>query len=214
MSSFFESQNMPMIFAGFDPGGENAFGWAVLTLNNCQLKLDSSGTCSYALSALEALSNALRGRKPKAIGIDAPLHWVASGDREADKIVRGLVREAKGMPSTVNHVNSLRGACIVQGVLIAHLTQLRWEKEKTLVTEAHPKALLQVSSSARKWANRLKLQNKPEHERDAALAAYCAHAFAFTKKSRNWRNLVSPNEQELFFPSGKEAAYFFPAGID
>ena len=58
-----------------------------------------------------------------AAGIDSPLFWVASGDRQADKRVRKGMKlfNAPNVGGTVQRVNSLRGACVVQGIMAAHL---------------------------------------------------------------------------------------------
>lgn len=113
----------------------------------------------------------------------------------------------KGRSSTVISVNSLRGACLVQGVLAAKEVKQRWAQAK--VTEAHPKALFEISREARKWIKDLKLESEPsEHIRDAALAAFAA--YAYWEKMAGWINLVSQEGGEPFFPSGYTAAYYFP----
>jgi hypothetical protein len=113
---------------GFDPGGQNAFGWAVLACSDNQLTFIASGVCSNARDSL----NGAAGKCPSdpiAVGIDAPLIWSESGDRQCDRFVRGAVLRktaatGRRAGSTVSHVNSLRGACLVQGVLVAAFRQI------------------------------------------------------------------------------------------
>jgi hypothetical protein len=115
------------------------------------------------------------------------------------------VCSAGGQSGTVSHVNSLRGACLVQGVLIARLSRERWPEVP--ITESHPKALLRLSAQAREFAAGSDLQSIGEHGRDAALGAYAAHAMV--AQSEGWHNLVT-QERAPFFPGGSNVAYWFP----
>jgi hypothetical protein len=191
-----------MQIVGFDPGGENAFGWAVLSGTDCNLSLVASGTCSGAPAALLAARIAT-SIAPIAFGTDAPLFWVQAGDRKADETVRKMVCDAGGKSGTVSHVNSLRGACLVQGVLVTRLAAELWPS--AMITEAHPKALLAVSLAAKDFASRTVWPT--EHERDAALAAYTA--FALATQTDGWHDLAA-TEQSPFFPGGARVAYWFP----
>lgn len=194
-----------MIFLGFDPGGISSFGWACL-------RVDESGAVISLMTGLSsnaagAFHEARRVAEfaPVAVGIDAPLFWVTEGDRKADALIRKLVCAAGGHSGTVGHVNSLRGACLVQGVMAARIVADTWPS--TMVTEAHPKALLHIDPAARDFLAR-NLPNAPtEHERDAALAAFSAWAAA--ERFSGWCDLVTERE-EPFFPSGHLVTYWFP----
>jgi len=194
-----------MWFLGFDPGGQNSFGWAVLLVGSSGHPEDlKTGVCSDAIAALDR-ANRFVGTAPTAIGIDAPLYWSAAGDRKADARIRKLVCTAGGKSGTVGHVNSLRGACLVQGALIAYHASELWPS--ATITEAHPKALLRVSYGAQGF-HKSQLHSVPtEHERDAGLAAYSAWAAA--TRLPGWRNLVA-EEVAPFFPSGRQITYWFP----
>lgn len=168
------------------------------------LSLVASGTCSSAPAALSA-ARAATSIAPIAFGTDAPLFWVEAGDRKADEIVRKMVCAAGGKSGTVNHVNSLRGACLVQGVLVVRFAAELWPS--AMITEAHPKALLAVSRAAQDFATRIERLVNTEHERDAALAAYTA--FALATQTDGWHDLVA-TELSPFFPCGRRVAYWFP----
>jgi len=75
-------------------------------------------------------------------GIDSPLFWVANGDRRVDQAVRAKMQAlgARSVWGTVQSVNSLRGACLAQGILAAQLLRSRFPNIR--ITESHPKALL------------------------------------------------------------------------
>jgi predicted nuclease with RNAse H fold len=193
-----------MRYVGFDPGGIKAFGWAVLEDGASGLDLVASGTCSSALNALNEAQEAC-GEVPAGFATDAPLFWVDAGDRKADAIVRTLVCSLKGQSGTVSHVNSLRGACLVQGVQVTRLACNRWPPAK--VTEAHPKALLRVEEGARSFLKRINISASKDHEKDAALAAYAAAAFV--NQTDGWHDL-SLQEADPFFPGGTKVAYWFP----
>lgn len=194
-----------MYILGFDPGGLNRFGWASLRADKAGRPLAlKTGLCS---GASVAVCQAGRAAKllPIAIGIDAPLFWVANGDRQSDSHVRKLVCAAGGSSGTVGHVNSLRGACLVQGVLTACRVKESWPT--AAITEAHPKALLRVHPRAHEFLRVHLPHPNSEHERDAALAAYAALALVLC--FAGWQNLML-KESAPFFPGGHEVSYWFP----
>ena len=135
-----------MVLLGFDPGGINSFGWATLHLDEAGEFV--SLTTGVASNAPDAVRNAGQSAAsaPAGVGIDAPLFWVEKGDRRADSHVRNRVVAAGGHAGTVNSVNSLRGACLVQGILTTRLVAASWPS--AIVTEAHPKALLRLWAEA------------------------------------------------------------------
>ena len=194
-----------MIFLGFDPGGINCFGWAVLETDDAgEFVTLNTGVVSNAPDAVKRASESL-SVWPDGVGIDAPLFWVEQGDRLADFAIRRRVVAAGGQSGTVSSVNSLRGACLVQGVLAARLIADRWPL--AVVTEAHPKALLRLYPQARLFAKEYVSLDQEEHARDAALAAFAARAAV--ARHQGWCNLVL-TEIGPIFPGGKEVSYWFP----
>jgi len=193
-----------MVILGFDPGGINNFGWATLHVNDVgEIVSLATGVTSNAPKAFRNAAEKATSA-PAGVGIDAPLFWVQEGDRRVDSYLRNRVRAAGGHNGTVNSVNSLRGACLVQGILTARLVDAKWPS--AIITEAHPKALLLLHPEAELVTNRLPLIHR-EHERDAALAAFAAWAAVTARQS--WCNLV-PIEVGPFFPGGREVSYWFP----
>ena len=188
-------------FVGSDPGGESAMGWCVMTVRDADVRLDT-GTCTGADTCLNMIASCVDG-SPVAVGIDAPLYWTYDGDRVSDCRIRAAVATAGGSSGTVNHVNSLRGACLVQGILAAVAIAQRWPS--TRVTEAHPKALLRVWPEADAFVS--KHPFRTDHERDAALGAYAAKAYH--EHSPGWVDWIS-RENNVFLPSGRPVAYWFP----
>jgi hypothetical protein len=105
-----------------------------------------------------------------------------------------------GIPSgTVQSVNSLRGAVVVQGILLA--MRLRERAPAVAITETHPEALLIARKFNRApWsriADAFKLKGREPsnmHRRDALLGAVAAREGA----SGRWRDLsLDRNPDEL-----------------
>ena len=202
---------MAKLYVGFDPGGQDAFGWSICAGEGKRLSLKKWGSVNNCFEAFESVAHECKKQTPDAIGIDAPLFWNYSGDRNADLAVRKLVKVHGGRPATVNHVNSMRGACLVQGVLVARLARNRWPN--VLITEAHPKALKQVLQEARAFRKTLPKEGEDgDHKHDAALAAYSAWiAHAQTRaQTKDWQNLApTRNSDEVYVPVG-QVCYWFP----
>lgn len=201
-----------MVILGFDPGGKKQFGWCVAQApKNDHLQLRASDIASHAAEAVAAaLRKAGELGRVEAAGIDSPLFWVADGDRKADKSIRDAMKRlgAPNVGGTVQQVNSLRGACLIQGIMAAHL--LRRELPEIRITESHPKALLWLLQVARvdrpvaevgiSHLSDLIESESPrlsDHERDAALGAVAA--LAMIDKRSGWRDLCR-EETNAFTP--------------
>lgn len=192
---------LAMQFLGIDPGGKHAFGWCVLTVDRQSVRL-TTGVGS-GVAAIEVAASHLDG-PPVAVGIDAPLYWVADGDRVADRAIRRAVRAGGGQSGTVAHLNSLRGACVVVGVMAAVAVHRRWPGAR--ITESHPKALLRLLPDADAFVGAHRFAT--EHERDAAIGAWSAWAVA--SERGGWIDWVG-TEQAPHFPTGFRVEYRFPA---
>lgn len=196
------------LFFGFDPGGQNNFGWAVLEMGNSdQAKILDKGTVSDAQQAISEALRAAESVAPKGVGIDAPLHWTLNGSRQVDQYLRSKIKGA----GRVQQVNSLRGACLVQGVLAAKIIRARYPNIP--ITETHPKALWEIWEHAQFFAEKhceaYNVNPQCQHESDAILSAYCAWNMAI--KNENWEDLLINRESgEYFFPAGSPSIYWFP----
>jgi len=189
-----------MALLGLDPGGAGSFGWCVVDDGaDLPLRVRVAGVADDAAAALAAVDRACTGTEVVAAGIDAPMFWTTSGDRLVDKYVRTAICKLGASGGTVGHVSSLRGACLVQGMVAAMM--LRQKNPKIPVTEAHPKAALWMLGEATKTrkvaaitANALAKYfdvgahaMTSDHERDAALGALSA--WAMLHRARGWKDL-------------------------
>jgi hypothetical protein len=211
-----------MWVAGFDPGGKESFGWCLSEkLPDQPLRIHAYGCAD---GAKVAVSNALKklptGEKLAGAGVDSPLYWSIPGDRSADVIVRSGIKalDAPNPAGTVQSPNSLRGACLIQGVLAALL--LRESHPGLRITESHPKALLWLMHIATPrrleptitqtdLTNLVNCSNALcDHERDAALGAVAA--VAMLEQWPGWQNLAD-DEVDTHLPAGP-VEYWMPLG--
>jgi predicted nuclease with RNAse H fold len=171
---------------GADPGGKSQFGVAALDNNG----LFKTWLCSSVDEALAKIA------EPTGIGIDSPLWWSSGegGGRFADSWLRRTYRIA---PGTVQSVNSLKGAAVVQGVTLA--LRLRRSDPSIPITESHPKALI-VALKLPNWeaiCGRFGLHGsepKTEHERDAVLSAVAAREGSLGHWKLDLSEHVGPSE--------------------
>jgi hypothetical protein len=223
--AFLQEGRKMSVLLGFDPGGEDGFGWCVADYApELPLPLRALGVVDNVHDALrEVMARVSSGEQIVAAGIDAPLFWVSCGDRKADCILRTELRQL-GSPhpgGTVQAVNSLRGACLVQGMLTA--VRLRETLESLPITESHPKAILWllrvanrnqhpsgISLSSLSQFQVQKSYEGTDHERDAALAMLSA--WAMLSQPPGWRNLYG-EESRPYSPLSPPLGYWMPEAI-
>lgn len=220
------SDGGPAVLLGFDPGGAegNHFGWAVLRCKSIPpLEVIDVGQCSNARDAVQAaLSVADRqSSRIAAAAIDAPLAWVPHEGRQVDQRVRRQVAEAScpEPAGTVQHVNSLRGACLVGGIMAA--VELRRRIPTLLISESHPKALIYLLSLANgillpgqcklsgmsDWLAPVSTKAASDHARDAAIAGLSA--WAMVHQPPGWQDHYR-EEVALYSPVDSNLGYWMP----
>jgi hypothetical protein len=200
-----------MTWFGADPGGADAFGVALLR--------ESGLFDAEIVSCADDAVGWLRDRQVAltAAGIDAPLWWssAAGGDRRADQ----TLRKTRARP--IQQANSLRGAALVQGVMLA--IRLREYSLAPQITEAHPKALLRALSLAggdddeqwRKIAEKFGLvgempEEDNDHKRDALLAAIAAREGSTGVWTRDLARDCSSSEQDPARVPWGPVSYWWP----
>ena len=130
------------VLLGFDPGGAGAFGWCVAEHSpELPIRVLRTGIANHAEDAVAAARRKLSPADSViGAGIGAPLFWTAAGDRRSDQLIRTQILALGAQPGSVQHVSSLQGACLVQGMLAAML--LRDLYPALPLSESHPKAFL------------------------------------------------------------------------
>ena len=128
---------------GFDPGGigeGGRFGWSVCQADKYGLRCLKTGLAIDARDALCQVDNEMAGNQEVlAAGIDAPMFWGFRGYRVIDRKIQQVLKDNCKPSETVIHVNSLRGACSVQGVLLGKYLHETYPDLQ--ITETHPTAL-------------------------------------------------------------------------
>jgi Protein of unknown function (DUF429) len=184
-----------MIFLGFDPGGKNKFGCAML---NPATKMIAATRAKSVEHALEWAVNKSLGEEVAAAGIDTLLFWqtTTAGWRGADEYLKDTYRECR---NSVSSSNSLYGAMAVQGAVLAWKLREKWPT--VFLTETHPKVLWhciqksveypradlwqgEAPSTVGDWllAEKLTGEIQNEDEFDAVLSAWAA----LQAYSKNW----------------------------
>jgi len=186
-NSYQASSKNPDFYLGFDPGGQGAFGWCVLEEFKNRI-IRYSGTSYNLDQTLSQIKFKLNDFIPVSAGIDAPLYWPLRGSRQVDDALKKcLINNKYPYPhGTVQHINSLRGACLAQGIMLAHELRKLWPSIP--LTEAHPKAYIHGFNL---WSNderqlNINSSTMTEHERDAIASAVAAMAMA--KKDPLWED--------------------------
>ncbi len=209
------------LFLGFDPGGNNAFGWSVCEEVDDGLKRLAFDLADHAEDAVTQVNRAVEACSNvsiPAVGIDAPLlvHR-RKGKRSIDQNLRDALTRKKfpgSVSGTVQEVNSLQGAATLQGgLLVAQLVKMPWAQD-TKITESHPKAFRYLIAHTGqdylvKTADRLTKDlitcEKPEshkrdecevckqdsHKVDATLCAIAAWAATKSASLPNWCDLYT-----------------------
>ena len=212
---------------GFDPGGQGRpgskgnFGWSICKeVGGCLSPPEpgKTGLARDAGDALDQVRNNLPANPPVlAAGIDAPLFWSKRGNRRVDCVLREALKEAGFPPGkvggVVQAVNSLQGACLVQGILLASYLHETWPRLP--ITEAHPKALqyLLCHIGKSEMVQRLLTAGlvHHSHEWDATLAAVAAWAMRHRCNSPDWQDLY-PQEHCPVRPFNTPVSYWMPVG--
>lgn len=131
---------------GYDPGGKNANGVALLEIGSYLEILDYSvATVDSQYDAEQWLNNNLS--KPLlAVGIDSFLHWerTSGSSRQIDTFLRTTLSGTAAITSVLNS-NSTRGSMTIQGIIMA--MELRKKYPHLIINEAHPKVTYYVHTN-------------------------------------------------------------------
>jgi hypothetical protein len=212
------------VLLGFDPGGAGAFGWCVAEHSpELPIRVLRTGIANHAEDAVAAARRELSPADSViGAGIDAPLFWTAAGDRRSDQLIRTQILALGAQPGSVQHVSSLQGACLVQGMLAAML--LRDLYPALPLSESHSKAFLWLTGFATDASppGTIALSHLPrlltsdgravsDHERDAALATLSA--WAMLTHPTDWTELHRL-ELHPYTPLAQPLEYWIPSSTN
>ena len=189
---------------GFDPGGKQGrghFGWSICQVARGILEPPAAVQVGVAHDALEARESVLGALPDNATvlsaGIDAPLFWGNRGYRHVDEVLK---RSLAAVANSVCHINGMRGACLIQGVVLAHHLRGRWPGLE--ITECHPRVLNHLLTLAGQdpWEQHLMANIRADpggHKRDATRAAISA--WAMVENLNDWIDIY-PREPDPVHP--------------
>jgi hypothetical protein len=197
---------MASLWVGADPGGDGNFGLAFLHADS------DRATATTVSSVEEAVKRIAEQGEPRGLGIEAPMWWSTrpGGGRKVDQKLRD---KYKIHPGTVQSANSLAGAVLVGGAMLAYRVRERFPH--TRITEAHSKALLGAGFQCLLKCVKYDEANANEHKRDALIAAICARE-GFEKR---WGEDLAkdrwPEEQDPLSPCFwlSPVHYFWPESV-
>lgn len=187
--------------AGFDPGGKskgNKFGWCVASLR--PWRVIGKGAASCADDAFCRASRIVGENCGNlvAAGVDAPLVWARDGGmREADKHVQEW--------GTAQAVNSIWGACLAQGFLLAKI--LETKHPECLITETNPKPLLEWLKRHSEVPDGVVERGDSEDVRDAVISAWAAAQVVGGHKGVN---LYDRESESKIYRVSPRAVYWWP----
>lgn len=202
------------LFLGFDPGGTNKFGVALLSGAKLSLSV-----CSGIGEAVSWALAECQGITPAAAGIDTLLHWSKSPAslRSSDKWLRANYPDAA---KSIISPNALYGAMVIGGMGLA--LELRRVWPSILLNETHPKIFYREIAGSRYVASEIGVAAQVfarhskvdctnvienEHAFDALLSAWATRE----GYSQSWPDLVGLDHDNLF-PAGK-VNYLWPVPI-
>lgn len=201
------------VLLGFDPGGKGKFGWSIcISQSTDELpKIADCGVGDDAKDVLDQVTGILRtemyGAEVLAAGIDAPLFWGEKGNRAIDQLIQ--VHLNKADQARVLKINSLFGACTVQGVILGKY--LREKFEQIRITETHPSALLGLLKNRLPEEHRILGDMvgyfRNDHVRDATISAFCA--WQMLRNPIGW-NDITQKEPRPVQPLGTLIEYWMP----
>ena len=173
---------------------------------------DAVGALAEAAKAMES-SHFPAGTAVLAAGIDAPMFWSPNGFRNVDQILLRVLEalNIENRSGTVQQLNSLRGAALVQGVLLGWHLRNTWDLQ---ITESHPKVLDHLLMHYEHHETLALVDDLAEnihdperHIRDAILSAVTAWAMVY--KLPRWRNIFQ-DEPNPLQPFDTPVSYWMP----
>ncbi|GAB5388142.1 MAG: hypothetical protein Alpg2KO_11100 [Alphaproteobacteria bacterium] len=178
-----------MDILGYDPGGKGTNGVARVSLDQTgKIRAVDAESCSTSDDAQTWLE--CRSVGVDALAIDTLLAWT-HGQRDLDRSLRARY----GLPSgSVQSAGSLRGAMLVNGVLVA-----RHFMGQLSLFEVNPKATLRSVANAMQNEYTQICDVYSEHAADAALGAWVVGQWMLGV----WKfDLFKVFDQNLYFPAG------------
>jgi len=180
---------------GLDPGGKGCFGWCVVKFRQKPpLEIEISGVADNAGDAFCKAQEIIKDNELIGVAIDSPLFWHKNGDfRNVDRTLKKNLSDIDPrFANKVMQVNSLRGGCLMQGIMAARM--IRDKYKEVPITESHPTAITAINYE---YILDLKGLCNNEHEIDAAIA--CLSAWAMKTKDKEWVDMLLTDTDKKYY---------------
>lgn len=202
---------------GYDPGGNNANGFAIIEISNGHVISVLSETLFSAESVIKAIHEQ---KNIIGLGVDTLSCWCTgqSGWRPADKWLRIKYPEVR---NSITSPNSLSGSMAINGMSV--LIEASKSYSNISLSETHPKVLY-YALSGKKYdysenpigmdsflSDRLNLtiSTKNDHEWDAIISAYALLQGLNEKWEKDLHSLPLEENSHLLTPCGA-TVYYWP----
>ena len=203
------------LYFGYDPGGENNHGVAVLEISDGRIRKICKKDCvADVMEAMEFFKDFPK-EEVEAIGVDTLLLWSKKGKRSCDV---KLKEKYQAYENSVMQQNSIRSAMTLSGIMLAHEICQMFPSIK--LCESHPKLLSLAHHRLLAEAGLPEegREREKDHVRDAIIAAWAAskHSDPVWKDLYKAEGFREP-EESLFDPLcniGNEVSFPWPLDVD
>lgn len=219
MNKIIEMTEINGTIAGYDPGGNNKNGFAILEIQNGK----PINITITTLTTSEAVINEINLiRKLIGLGVDTLSCWCTGngGWRPADKWLR---KKYPVVQNSIMSPNTLSGSMGINGMSV--LIEAADKTKGITLSETHPKvlyyALTQIKYNYAENSNEmdsflssklggLNLRTSNDHEWDAAISAYALFMGITDTWKYDLHKLPVKNDERFVKPCGK-TFYFWPS---
>jgi len=220
MNNIIEMAEISGTIAGYDPGGNNKNGFAVLEIQNgkpANITITTLATAETVINEIILIKKNIIG-----LGVDTLSCWGTGngGWRPADKWLRNKYPVVR---NSIMSPNTLSGSMGINGMSV--LIEAANKSNGITLSETHPKvlyyALTQKKYNYAEYSNEMdiflsnklggvNLRTSNDHEWDAAVSAYALFMGITGKWKYDLHKLSIENDEHIVKPCGK-SFYFWPS---
>jgi len=202
---------------GYDPGGNNDHGLALIKYDNSEIQDVNISTHSTAYSIIAAISDS---DNIIAMGIDTLTCWSTgpSGWRPADRFLKNKYPE---ITNSIISANSLHGSMVLNGMSV--IIKIKALFPNIHISETHPKVLyFELSKKKYNYDEhqsemdillsellQKEISTINDHEWDAAFSVYAVSCGLLGKWNKDLHTIQTQNNEMLVEPCGT-TSYWWP----
>lgn len=234
-----KTTNSKFVVLGYDPGGKNKNGAAIIKIyESNRISVEVTTTSSVDETLEWFIKSAGEQAEVRAIGIDTLLSWSTgkSGWRPMDDWIKDWLRnkekkEAEKVRRSILSSNFLQGAMVVQGMAMAKKLRDKWKG--IILNETHPKVQFYAKSlkvykydekdkgrRIKKWlrveiSDQMDLDHFPkmhnEHEWDALYSAWVTLQSIQSKSTPDLLDITNSRASPSMLYPVPSVHYYWPS---